>query len=520
MRRERLRQEAEQRRASQPHREGQSIIDEFNQNNSIADLFTLYGYEQSPRHSEDWRSPLQSSESYATRIIEGKWVSLSASDAGAGLGERCKSGCFGDAYDLYAHFEHGGDHKAAHRALYAERRASQPQAAPPPREEGDPGWQEMPDAPDEPELMIEAQIEQIEAPRDITALPLEWAGQAEPVIDGFWLVEDWLPQSGIAAIYGHPGSGKSFFALDLAAAIASGRPWAGKHVERGLVVYVVAEGATGFRNRMFAMRQNGDIAPDAPLAYIATPIDMQAPDGDVMALIETIRQAVDQSGQAPAMIVLDTLSKTFGAGKENTDDMVGYINNCQRVASAFDCLTCVVHHRPKDSESRDMRGHSSLRGNVDTTILVEAGDIKTATTLKQKDGEDNLQVRFRLNRVVIGTDRRGKEVSTCLVEITDEQPIVEKSSGLAPLEKRAYNDLMALVGNRDVDPETGEKGVVSTPILSSGWRDAMRLSGTISGTNEDSARRLFYRYRKALERKGIIEVQGDYVVVLGQGGTA
>lgn len=350
----------------------------------------------------------------------------------------------------------------------------------------------------------------------LAPLPLEWAGHAEPVIDGFWLIDDWLPASGIAAVYGHPGSGKSFFALHMAAHIAAGKPWAGRHVEQGLVLYVVAEGASGFRNRMFAMRQSGEIAADAPLAYVATPIDMQAEHGDVKALIETIRIAAEACGMKPAMIVLDTLSKTFGAGKENTDDMVNYVNNCQRVASAFTCLTLVVHHRPKDSESKDLRGHSSLRGNVDTTILVEAGDIKTATTLKQKDGEDNVQIRFRLHKTVIGADKRGKEVSTCLVEITDEKPAAKDDmDGLSGKEKQALMVLQSLVDDALIDVETGEFRDVPAPVSAEEWKVALGTSGTIDRDKPETARKQFNRMRSGLQTKGKIVIDGVMIGVTG-----
>lgn len=344
-------------------------------------------------------------------------------------------------------------------------------------------------------------------------LPLEWAGDTQPVIDGFWLIDDWLPATGIAAIYGHPGSGKSFFALHMAAHVAAGREWAGRHVEQGLVLYVVAEGATGFRNRVYAMRENGDIARDAAFAIVASPIDMQAEKGDVKALIDTIRIASEARGAKPALIVLDTLSKTFGSGKENTDDMVGYVNNCQQVASAFDCLTCVVHHRPKDTESRDLRGHSSLRGNVDTTILVEAGKVKTATTLKQKDGEDNVQVRFKLRPVVIGEDRRGKAVTTCLVDLTGEDPKEDIFSGLNKSERAAFAVLIDLIEKQSIDPETGEirdfwadKTFCPVPVCSEVWKEALRTARTISADNADTAARQFRRIRKSLEEKGKIDV--------------
>ena len=341
----------------------------------------------------------------------------------------------------------------------------------------------------------------------MSPLPLEWAGQAQPILDGFWLIDDWLPSSGIAAIYGHPGSGKSFFAFSMAAHIASGKPWNGCHVERGLVLYVIAEGQTGARNRMYAMRENGDIAHDAPLAFIPTPIDMQAPDGDANSLIQTIKAAAQISGMKPAMVVLDTLSKTFGSGKENTDDMVAYVNNCQRVASAFDCLTVVVHHRPKDQESRDLRGHSSLRGNIDTAILIEKGDIKTATTIKQKDGEDNIQVRFKLNRVVIGHDRRGKEISTCLIEYTDEAPREDVMGGLSHKEKDALSCLFELCSEQQIDPETGEISTVPLAIPLNDWRDALIREGTLSGDNPETAKKQLQRIRNGLKEKGKITIQ-------------
>ncbi|CAB4120809.1 AAA domain containing protein [uncultured Caudovirales phage] len=428
--RQRLKAEAEKRRAARPAGNGGSLIDDFNAANSIADMLLSCGYEQSPRHDEDYRSPNQTGDTYATRVMGSKWVSLSGSDAAAGLGEKCAAGCYGDAFDLFVFYSHSNNRTNALRQLGAERRAdnviypAQFEAEPPEWMAEIPGFE--PDQADgwEPDYSGEAYLELAGEPvaRPNSSggkLPFEWAGQTSPVLDGLWLIDDWLPKSGIAAVYGHPGSGKSFLVLDMAAHVAAGQPWAGRHTEQGLVVYVVAEGQTGFRNRLFAMQRDGKIAPDAPFVFIPTPIDMQAPDGDLAALMETIYHVAEQARVPIAMLIIDTLSKTFGAGKENTDDMAGYVANCQRVSSAFDCLTVVVHHRPKDSESRDLRGHSSLRGGIETTILVESGDIKTATTLKQKDGEDNVVVRFKLDRVVIGEDKRGKEISTCLTSIVE-----------------------------------------------------------------------------------------------------
>lgn len=103
------------RSATRPAPSGDGVrpVDHFNASHSVADLLARYGYRQLG-HSADWRSPMQTSGSYATRDCGDYWVSLSASDAAAGIGAASANGNrHGDAFDLFAHFEHGGDFNAA-----------------------------------------------------------------------------------------------------------------------------------------------------------------------------------------------------------------------------------------------------------------------------------------------------------------------------------------------------------------------------------------------------------------------
>ncbi|MGE8143069.1 DUF3987 domain-containing protein [Novosphingobium sp. NPDC080210] len=148
--RERIRREAEQRRANAPRGDNASLIEDFNAENSVATMLEICGYEQSPRNAEDWRSPHQTGETYATRVIGSKWVSLSASDAESGLGQKCSAGCYGDAYDLFVHYKHGGDHKAAYRQIGAEKRAAQGNVTYPPQFHAEPPeWLSAAPLPDE-----------------------------------------------------------------------------------------------------------------------------------------------------------------------------------------------------------------------------------------------------------------------------------------------------------------------------------------------------------------------------------
>src|SRR5687768_8990587 len=72
-----------------------------------------------------------------------------------------------------------------------------------------------------------------------------------------WLIDGVLPASGEVMVYGAPGEGKSFLALDWALSVATGKDWQGRRVRAGPVIYVVAEGAAGLIRRTVAwMKRN------------------------------------------------------------------------------------------------------------------------------------------------------------------------------------------------------------------------------------------------------------------------
>ncbi|MCP3658114.1 MAG: DEAD/DEAH box helicase family protein [Herbaspirillum sp.] len=100
-------------------------IAHFNATHTIADLLARYCYARGPKNN--WRSPFQTSGSFATQDRGDHWVSVSGSDAAAGLGRDSKGGFrSGDAFDLFAFFEHGGDKRAAVRAYAQEVRPQKP----------------------------------------------------------------------------------------------------------------------------------------------------------------------------------------------------------------------------------------------------------------------------------------------------------------------------------------------------------------------------------------------------------
>jgi hypothetical protein len=115
-RREREKQRAERRLQ---HPDDVNPVDVFNDSHAIEDLLLRYGYERQGG-SAHFKSRYQSSASFATQNFTTHWVSLSGSDAAAGIGRSKSMGdnsyCFGDGFDLFVHYEHNGDFTAAVRA--------------------------------------------------------------------------------------------------------------------------------------------------------------------------------------------------------------------------------------------------------------------------------------------------------------------------------------------------------------------------------------------------------------------
>jgi hypothetical protein len=95
---------------------GNSTIDQFNRDNKIEDLLQKYGYQHDGR--ENWRSPFQTTASFATKNKGDYWISLSRSDRDAGLGRETASGhSSGTAFSLYCFYEFNGSVKDALRSL-------------------------------------------------------------------------------------------------------------------------------------------------------------------------------------------------------------------------------------------------------------------------------------------------------------------------------------------------------------------------------------------------------------------
>lgn len=256
----------------------------------------------------------------------------------------------------------------------------------------------------------------------------EYANDIEITGSQEWLVEDLLPRAGLAAIYGAPGCGKSFLALDVTGHIAAGLDWFGQEVKQSGVVYLAAEAGAGFRKRVAAWRKEHKVSGRIPFAMVpvAPNLGTTKEGGEAAKLIADIKAQAPSLGFDIGVIVIDTLARTLNGADENSSmDMGSFISNAGLIAEAFNCLVIAVHHSGKDSE-RGMRGSSALHGACDAEWEIREGEggEKLVKLVKLKDGEDGIGWRFKLQQHVVfdpatmGQD--GKPVTSCTIEETAE----------------------------------------------------------------------------------------------------
>jgi AAA domain len=216
-----------------------------------------------------------------------------------------------------------------------------------------------------------------------------------------WLIRDLLFQQQVGVVYAPPSSFKSFLAIDLCSRLVRGLDWQGRKLKSSRVLYVAGEGFPMFRLRRLAwLKHNGLPDQDDGLEVIDSAVDLT----DTASVTQFIVEMQMDSGDV-GLVVFDTLS-TCTAGQNESDSgvMTSAIENAKLIGRMLNAAVLLIHHPGKDA-SRGARGHSSLKGNVDTEWVITRHEKEMHCTLrvsKQKDGEDGQIFHFAAHRIPLG----------------------------------------------------------------------------------------------------------------------
>lgn len=247
-----------------------------------------------------------------------------------------------------------------------------------------------------------------------------------------WLIDQLITEGALVGLYGPPGEGKTFLALDWALSIAHGERWLETAVLQGPVLYIAAEGGRSIGKRVAAWMQSRGVETVGTAFFLLESLQLRN-----LADVGRLTTALEELEITPRLIVADTLARCFVGGEENSaKDMGDFVEGLEWIRRTTGAAVMVLHHtakpRNKKRGNHVERGSNALRAAADVMIEVSRGDDGTITVIntKQKDAEEFANIRLRLQEVEV-TPRSGNATTSC-VFVSARSANLDSQPSLAP----------------------------------------------------------------------------------------
>jgi AAA domain len=219
-----------------------------------------------------------------------------------------------------------------------------------------------------------------------------------------------------------PGTAKSVLVGDIGCHVAAGMEWHGRKVKQGLVVFFAAERKKLTERRVAAWRKKHGVT-NIPFAVVGGKLDLTTGLIDAKTLAMTIKGLEEKSGHTCALIILDTVTRTFGPGDQHQSrDMQRYVQSVDELNRATGAHIAAIHHSPWNDDRG--KGAIDLDGAVDVSFVVNVkgsglAKVFTLSCTGANDGEDGPVTSFRLESIALGTDADGKVTTAPVVVQAD-----------------------------------------------------------------------------------------------------
>lgn len=295
-----------------------------------------------------------------------------------------------------------------------------------------------------------------------------------------------------------PGTAKSVLVGDIGMHIAAGMDWHGRKVKQGLVVFFAAE-RKGLTERRVAAWSKHHGVKNIPFVVIGGKLDLTSGLVDAKALAAVIAQAELKSGHKCVLIIIDTVTRTYGSGDQHqSKDMQKYVQSVDELNRATGAHIAAIHHSPW-SDDRG-KGAIDLDGAIDVSFVVNVKGTGLAKTFTlsctgSNDGEEGIVTTFQLASVPLGTDATGT-VTTAPVVIQADA-VAEAGSKLKGQSEKALESLERAIGDHGVEPPTGSPGYPAGVFMVNReqWRTQLYADANLREpkTPESTVRQRFVR---------------------------
>lgn len=329
--------------------------------------------------------------------------------------------------------------------------------------------------------------------------------------DTDYVIDKYIEADSLDLMFGEPGCGKSFVAIDMACCVASGIPWHGHEVKKGPVIYIAGEGQNGITKRFKAWCVKHNYSMQN-LAVFRSKRAAQLYDMSVAVdVAESVRAIVDEIGEYPSMIVIDTVARNMGGDENSTQDMNQFIEHVDALLRhPYRAAVMLVHHSGKASPGQ-ARGSTALRGALDAEYMVEqdgGSKMIKMTNKKMKDGEVPTDISFSIKQVGLGVQGKAGEIVGAYLDAVDISGFLNQSNAalkqLGKNQRAAHEILVSLDYARKRDGS-------EAPITLDDWYSSMKSKGITD-------RRRLGEIKDALIFKKIISVDqfGNISLLIGE----
>lgn len=318
-----------------------------------------------------------------------------------------------------------------------------------------------------------------------------------------------------------PGTAKSVLLCDIGCHIAAGKDWHGKAVKQGLVVFFAAERKSLTERRIAAWRKKHDVT-GIPFAVVGGKLDLTANAIDAKALAVTIKALEAKSGLPCHLVILDTVTRTFGAGDQNSSkDMQRYIQSADELNRATGAHVAAIHHSGWVGDRG--KGAVDLDGAVDVSYgisVVGKGPSKVfrLECTGANDGDEGDITSFRLDSVELGTDADGNVTTAPVVVQVDGSK--HDGSNLKGNTGKALEALERAIEEHGETPPDDTPGFPSGVVTASREHWRVQFYADVRDKEpdikEDALKRRFSRAVLDLTNAKEVEVVGEWFWPAGQ----
>ena len=284
-----------------------------------------------------------------------------------------------------------------------------------------------------------------------------------------WLIEGCFEQEKLITVFGEPKSGKSFIAIAMACAVASGTEFYGCKANRSNVIYLAGEGLSGMRKRLLAFHQSSyghklfftdeekkanTKLQDAQMFLSNRGARINEED-EYKKLEDEINLIKEQSGDI-GLIIFDTFQRSFSGDENSAQEVNKFVKAADALIHDYQCAVLLVHHTGRGNLNR-ARGSSVLDASIDGEFKVKRRDnvgimYVNFEQTKNKDGMGMTKKRFKFHEEnLIGA---GLEMTSgLLIELDDDDnhnfEEFDNKAYLKGIDKKLVN-LMYVMSKEDV----------------------------------------------------------------------